>query len=755
MGVNVWPWLIAKIYPIKEKVYQLDSLVLYFRLMTHKQHFLAIFFTLFFCSTSLQAQVDHWEKLVDENDQWKYRLGNSEPSYNWMSPSFNDATWQSASGGLGYGDGDDQTTVANCASLYMRRSFTVSQKQDIEALIFHGDYDDGFVAYLNGYEIARGNVDTLLPPYNYSPVQWREAKMYQGGDAVTYVLEKDVWNNALQNGTNVLAIHTVNTNGASSSDLTARYWLHCGMKTPTQVHANPVSWFNYETFESDIAVLRINTWEENIVDDPSIRGEMEIVWNDSSSSHPSYGSEYNLKTNIEIEKRGRWSQYVYPKNGYAIETKDLQWEDTDVSPLELPEEEDWILHGPYGDRSFMRNVLAMHMANKQGNYASRTRFVELFINGNYEGIYVLMEKIKRGSDRVDIAKLNPDEIAGDDLTGGYVFKTDWEPVDWRSSFSMLSDTTKIPYTYTYPKRKNIVYQQEQYIQDYVDDWEHSLQNTSAPYNGKYWHEYMDLNSFVDFFLMMEVTKDVDAYRASTYYHKKKDSNGGKIHAGPIWDFNFAFGLVDYCEGYLPTGYMFSGNWCSGTNPAWWEDLVYTPQFADAVNCRWEELRATVWHKDSIKDFIAANRILLSNAASRNHARWPLMGQNPTAVKYVAATFNGDVALMENWLMYRIDWLDANMIGNDCNLNVDQPLPVSDLRIYPNPNTGLFYISGTNGLTGKFVVRNMMGQSVYRGEISERDEGKVSIDLSHVKSGVYFIDHFSDSKHHIKKVLIQH
>ena len=58
--------------------------------------------------------------------------------------------------------------------------------------------------------------------------------------------------------------------------------------------------------------------------------------------------------------------------------------------------------------------------------------------------------------------------------------------------------------------------------------------------------------------MMEVTKDIDAYRASTYYHKKKDSNDGKIHAGPIWDFNFAFGLVDYCEGYLPTGYMFSG-----------------------------------------------------------------------------------------------------------------------------------------------------------------------------------------------------
>ena len=160
---------------------------------------------------------------------------NSEPSYDWMSPSFNDASWPSATGGLGYGDGDDQTTVANCASLYMRRYFTIAQKQDIDALIFHGDYDDGFVAYLNGFEIARGNIDTLLPPYNYSPIQWREAKMYQGGEAVTYVVEESVWKNALQNGTNVLAVHTVNTNGAGSSDMTARYWLHCGLNTSSSV----------------------------------------------------------------------------------------------------------------------------------------------------------------------------------------------------------------------------------------------------------------------------------------------------------------------------------------------------------------------------------------------------------------------------------------------------------------------------------------------------------------------------------------
>ena len=102
----------------------------------------------------------------------------------------------------------------------------------------------------------------------------------------------------------------------------------------------------------------------------------------------------------------------------------------------MPEEEDWIYTALMVTEVLWRNVLAMYMANKQGNYASRTEYVELFINGDYEGIYVLMEKIKRGPDRVDIAKLNPNEITGDDITGGYIFKTDWEPVDWRSKASV-------------------------------------------------------------------------------------------------------------------------------------------------------------------------------------------------------------------------------------------------------------------------------------------------------------------------------
>ena len=707
-----------------------------------------------FHGVQVYAQIDHWENLVHESDNWRYFIGNSEPPAQWNSPSFNDANWPSGPGGIGYGDGDDQTTIANCASLYMRRSFSAYALSDMEALVFHADYDDGFVAYLNGVEIARANVDALDPPFDHSPAQWREAKMKQGGDPVTYVVDEGIWKNLLQYGLNVLAVHTLNTNGSGSSDMSARYWLHCGMKTAAQTHQSPAVWFNYQSFESPVAIMRINTWEEDIVDSPSIRGEMEIVWNDSSGQHASYGPAQELKTNISIEKRGRFSQFVYPKNGYAIETKDSNWEDTDVSPLGLAEEEDWVLHGPYGDRSFMRNVLAMHMANEQGNYASRTRYVELFVNGDYEGLYVLMEKIKRGPDRVNIAKLNPDEISGDDLTGGYIFKTDWEPVDWRSSFSMLWDTTLIPYTYTYPKRKNIAAEQEQYIQAYVDDWEHSMQNTSAPYKGKYWYEYLDMASFVDYFLMMEVSKNIDAYRASAYYHKKKDSNGGKIYAGPVWDFNFAFGLVDYCEGYLPYGYMADGNWCSATNPAWWAKLKATPQFADAVNCRWKELTSSVWHRDSLIDFIHANENLLSPIAGRNHARWPLIGgYNPASVKYVASTYGGDVQLVEDWLMNRMDWLDSNMIGAPCNLSTTDRNIGSALNIHPNPSTGVFTIKSSDPILYA-AVYSSNGTQVWAEHFSS-GKNKVALDLSALPNGLYSCILSSKQGQQTRKILLVH
>ncbi len=99
--------------------------------------------------------IDHWETMVYDSMKWRYWLGTSDPGANWNSPAFNDGAWQEGRGGIGYGDGDDRTNINPVVSVFLRKKFTVTNRDQIEKAILHVDYDDGFIAYLNGVEIAR------------------------------------------------------------------------------------------------------------------------------------------------------------------------------------------------------------------------------------------------------------------------------------------------------------------------------------------------------------------------------------------------------------------------------------------------------------------------------------------------------------------------------------------------------------------------------------------------------------------------
>ncbi len=134
------------------------------------------------------------------------------------------------------------------------------------------------------------------------------------------------------------------------------------------------------------------------------------------------GNIYTGKVGIEI--RGRYSANL-PQKPYGFETRDEAGNNLNVPILGMPEENDWILTANYNDKAFLRNFLAFELFRKMGHYAPRTVYCEVVLNDAYQGIYLLGEKIKRDKNRVDIAKLNPDENSGDDLTGGYIFVNDY------------------------------------------------------------------------------------------------------------------------------------------------------------------------------------------------------------------------------------------------------------------------------------------------------------------------------------------
>ena len=126
----------------------------------------------------------HWETVIDWVDNWYYFLGNNEPPNNWNQQNFDDSGWLSGPSGFGYGDEDDATEISPVISLYVRRDFTISAIESVLKILLHVDYDDAFVAYINGSEIARANIGSpgAPPSYDQGADSWREAEIYQGGE---------------------------------------------------------------------------------------------------------------------------------------------------------------------------------------------------------------------------------------------------------------------------------------------------------------------------------------------------------------------------------------------------------------------------------------------------------------------------------------------------------------------------------------------------------------------------------------------
>ena len=187
----------------------------------------------------------HWETAVNASDTWKYKANLTAPTdTNWRNLSFNDNTWTSGAGGIGYGDGDDATTISMCVSVYMRRTFSISDTSKIAEAIFNIDYDDAFVAYLNGVEIARSNVGTAgaRPAWNAIADAGHEAVMYQGMNPDSFTLNMNLVRSAFVNGTNVLAVEVHNL-AANNVDMSAIPFLSFKFSDATTQFGPTPPWF--------------------------------------------------------------------------------------------------------------------------------------------------------------------------------------------------------------------------------------------------------------------------------------------------------------------------------------------------------------------------------------------------------------------------------------------------------------------------------------------------------------------------------
>ncbi|MGF7217167.1 putative repeat protein (TIGR01451 family) [Spirosoma lacussanchae] len=424
---------------------------------------------------------------------------------------------------------------------------------------------------------------------------------------------------------------------------------------------------------SNLPIIIIDTEGQTINDEPGIVTSLSIINNASGiNSITDVPNEYQGKAKVEF--RGCSSQN-FPKKPYGIELRNstLVTESIDRALFGFPAESDWVLNASYTDKSFVRDPLTYYMANQSGRYASRVKYVELIINGVYQGIYIFQERVKRDANRVNVRSLNPDDTSPARITGGYIVKVDKNCGDfdpnhvWLSNYMSPGGTIPHQWATHYPNDDDITAQQFNYIQGYVDEFETTVNSTSCCNATNGYSKFIVEDTFIDYFLLQEATSNADGFRISAYLSKQRDADGGRLSAGPAWDFNLAYGfLTTPFDGNAQTyeGWRYTapgdGNF---PVPFWWARLLTCCQYANKLVTRYKQLRQTVWQTSTLLAYVDAQYALLNQGSlNRNFTKWPILGVQVwnDQPSYVGATQLDEVNQVKTWLTNRLAWMDAHI-----------------------------------------------------------------------------------------------
>ena len=528
--------------------------------------------------------------------------------------------------------------------------------------------------------------------------------------------------------------------------------------------ADPATYFAFTS--SNLPIVIIQTNGQTIQDDPKIMADMGIVYNGpgvrNHVSDPK--NEYNGRIGIEI--RGNYSASL-PQKPYAFELWDVNGNDIEAPLLGMPSESDWLLLANYNDKSFARNVLPFHLFDSMGHYSVRTRLVDVVLNGEYKGIYLLGEKIKRDSSRIDIAKLEPTEISGVNVTGGYIIKIDY----WDNSNSWLLQHSPIGYpgldvhmVYYYPEADVIAPQQKTYIQAFIDGFEDALYGPEFDDPEVGYRQFISTSSFIDYFIVNELARNGDGFKKSRFFYKDKDHADGsfrKLKAGPVWDFDWA--LKDMWGGSEDGSQFMYGEVDQDVNaPGWYIRLLQDPVFKDELRCRYDDLRRSILSEAYLHAKVDSVAAVVAESQAWHYQVWGHLGQatGTPEVQAPSETYAEEVLRLKSWLSRRLVWLDENMPGtlNGCSMSGINDLSESAAIVaYPNPFINTLLIEWPTGdLTGCTATLRDESGRVFR-EVtitgSMVSENTVHISgLEYLAKGVYFLELTKGSERRMMKVM---
>ena len=493
---------------------------------------------------------------------------------------------------------------------------------------------------------------------------------------------------------------------------------------------------------SNLPIVKISTGGQTIQNEPKILADLQIINHGNGQLNSPTDSVYEYAGKIAVELQGYTGPW-YPKKNYDFDLLDSAGLEVDTSLLGLPAENDWILKAEYLDPTLMSNAVAYEFARRMGRYAPRTMYCEVFVDGDYQGVFNLTEKVKRSKNRVDIAKLNPQDTLGDELTGGYIIEMNHNgaPGAWDSQYLPINFATNglpVQYKFVYPRSAEIHPLQGEYIHAFVDSFENSLHepNFADPVLG--YRKWIEESSFMDFMFVNEFSTNYDSYGRSTFLYKEKDTDGGKLNIGPAWDYDRGYCCV---EGWVweltHTGWPF---------PDWWSILHTHSVFLQQRHCRWQELREGAWTTDAFLQMVDSLHLLLGDAAARNFQRWPELG---------FADFNGNVAARKTNITARLEWMDGQISGESCEVlpSATKEHGLAQWRLFPNPADDLVLIDiGQTSDAFKLTIHDLNGKVLFAKSM-QVGEQRIQVDVSKWPSGIYLVESVNEAGRRVAKLTI--
>ncbi len=392
-----------------------------------------------------------------------------------------------------------------------------------------------------------------------------------------------------------------------------------------------------------------------------------------------------LVTPMEFKVRGS-SSALFPKKGYNVELKARSGGDDPQPLLGMPASEDWAFVAPWNyDRAFIRNALGYTLARQMGYWAPRTRFAEGFLNADggsltasdYQGIFIITERILFGSDRVNLEPPSPSATNEPEITGGYILKLDGRDPD-EFGFRTNRGVPSFPeseFVVARPKAADLPEPHRAYLRHYIQVMEDTIyEEQAAGFTTRKYQDFIDVPSWIDLHLLNVFLSNADALLRSVYFTK---APGGKLIAGPVWDFDRSAGSADERTMNPETWqHTLADVW----NHEWWGPLFRDPEFMQAWVDRWFELRRGPFatHRlHALIDQLGAE--VGAEAAARDAARWP-NNASPTG-----RGLAGELDHLKNWIERRAEWIDHQFLAPP-SVQFANP----DSILVPEPGTQIVY-----------------------------------------------------------------